>query len=218
MRKQIAVLFALLTLGGVLTLSLVACGGGGGSSSEATATPADLARTTCKPPANATPGASGNVPAGMAEYRSPERGYRIFYPSDWKAKPNTVAASNIAGDAFFSGDKTGKVTPNVSITCETVPIGTTSGDFIDAKRTVVQRLIGKMPAIEKTMTVNGKEAASVAYSVQAAQTPEPITVDKVDVYFADDMGGWTLTLTAPAGTIETYRSAFDAIVQSYSRP
>jgi hypothetical protein len=129
-----------------------------------------------------------------------------------------VSVANITGDAFFTGDTIGKINPNVSVTCETVPIGTTSGDFIDAKRSVIQRTIGKLPDIEKMLTVNADEAASVAYSLQAVQTPEPIVVDKVEVYFADDMGGWTIALTAPKGNIDTYRPAFDALVQSYRRP
>ena len=214
-RRQIAVLFALVTLGSAISLSLIACGGGDGTD---TPTPADLARTTCKPPANAAPATPADVPQGLAEYRSPERGYRVQYPSDWQVKPNAVAIGNMTGDAFFSGDTTGKINPNVSVTCETIPIGATSGDFIDAKRLVIQKLIGKIPDIEKTMTVNGEEAASVKYGLQAVQTPETVTMDKVEVYFADDMGGWTITLTAPSGTIDTYRPAFDSLVQSYSRP
>jgi hypothetical protein len=214
-RRQIAVLLALVTLGSLVSLSLIACGGGG---SDSNPTPADVARTTCKPPANAAPGTPVDVPQGLAEYRSPERGYRVQYPSDWQVKPNAVAVGNMTGDAFFSGDTTGKINPNVSVTCETVPIGTTSGDFIDAKRSVILKLIGKLPDIEKMMTVNGDEAASVKYDLQAVQTPETITMEKVEVYFADDMGGWTITLTAPRGTIDTYRPAFDSLVQSYSRP
>jgi hypothetical protein len=217
-RRHIAVLFALVTLGSLVSLSLIACGGGGSSSSDTTVTPTDEARTTCKPPANAAPGTSASIPQGFAEYRSPERGYRVQYPSNWQVKPNAVAVGNMTGDAFFSGDTTGKINPNIAVTCETVPIGTTSGDFIDAKRAVTQKLIGKLPDIEKTMTVNGDEAASVAYGQQAVQTPEPIMIDKVAVYFADDMGGWTITLTAPPETIDTYRPAFDSLVQSYSRP
>jgi hypothetical protein len=216
-RRQITVVFALLSLCGFLTLSLVACGGGGGNS-EATSAPTDEARTTCKPPADATPGTFASIPQGMAEYRSPERGYRVLYPADWRAKPNTVAVANIAGDVFFSSDTTGKVTPNISVTCETVPIGTNSGDFIDSKRAVIQKITGKIPDVEKTMTVNGNEAASVTYDMQTTQTPEPIAIEKVEIYFADDMGGWTLALTAPAGAIDSYRPAFDALVQSYNRP
>jgi hypothetical protein len=217
-RKHIAVLFALVSLGSLVSLSLIACGGGGSSSSDTTVTPTDEARTTCKPPADATPGTSASVPQGFAEYRSPERGYRVQYPSNWQVKPNAVAFANITGDAFFSGETAGNVNANVSITCETVPVGATSGDFIDAKRGVIQRTIGKLPDIVNMLTVNGSEAASVEYSVQSTQPNQTLTVDKIEVYFADDMGGWTVTLTAPYGTLETYRAAFDIFVRSYARP
>jgi hypothetical protein len=217
MRKRyIPVLFALLPLVSVLSLS--ACGGSSGGSSDTTPVPTDLARTTCKAPQAAAPTTPGSLPQGLAEYRSPERGYRVQYPESWSVEANAVGVANITGDAFFTGDTAGKINANVSVTCETVPIGTSSGDFIDAKRTVVQRTVGKLPDIDKMLTVNGSEAASVAYSLQVAQTPEPIAIDKVEVYFADDMGGWTIALTAPKGSIATYRPAFDALVQSYRRP
>jgi hypothetical protein len=216
-RRQIAIVLAVSSIVGILALSSVACGGGGGSS-DATGSPTHEARTTCKPPANATPGNYDSIPQGMTEYRSPERGYRVLYPADWRAKANTVAVANIAGDVFFSNDTVGTITPNISVTCETVPIGTTSGDFIDSKRTVTQRLTGSLPDIEMTLAVNGQNAASVMYSMRVNSTPEPVTIEKVDVYFADDLGGWTISLTAPADGVDTYRPSFDALVQSYARP
>jgi len=215
-RRRIAVLFALVTLGSFVSLSLTACGGD--SSGSTTPAPTDMTRTTCRPPQNAVPGTAIDVPQGLAEYRSPERGYRVAYPADWLVRPNIVGVSNIAGDAFFSNDSTGKVTPNIAVTCETVPIGTTSGDFVDAKRTVVQQTRGKLPEIEKLLTVNGSEAASIAYSTEAVQESVTITADKVEVYFADEMGGWTISLTVPTGGVAAYRPAFDSLVQSYSRP
>ena len=214
-RRQIAVLFALASIVSLIPLLLIACGDGGNDNPP---TSTDGPRTTCKPAETVVPSTPGALPQGLAEYQSPERGYRVEYPSDWGVKPNAVAVGNISGDAFFTGDATGKINPNVSVTCETVPIGTTSGDFIDAKRSVILNLIGKLPDIEKTLTVNGIEAASVKYDLQARQTPEPITMDKVEVYFADDMGGWTIAFTTPKGAIDTYRAAFDSLVQSYHRP
>lgn len=214
-RRQIAALFASAFLVALISLPLVACGGG--SKKEGTPeTPAttDEPRTTCKPaePVVLTP--PSDLPQGLIEYQSPDRGYRVRYPSDWQVKPNTIAVQNIAGDSFFSSAPAGDVKPNISISCETLPIGTTSQQYADAKRDVVLRLIGKLPDIEKTLTVDGKEAFSVKYAFEVNKTPQPVTVEKIEVYFADDLGGWTVGLTAPQGTIETYRSVFDAFVQS----
>jgi hypothetical protein len=218
MRKRYAPIVLTLVALAALT-SFVACrGGGGGSTSSDTPSATDTSRTTCKPSEPASPTTPSAVPQGLTEYRSPERGYRVQYPDTWAVKANAVSVANITGDAFFTGDTAGNINPNVSVTCETVPIGTSSGDFIDAKRTVVQKTIGRLPDIEGMLTVNGNEAASVAYSQQVAQTPEPIAMERVEVYFADDMGGWTIALTAPQGSIDTYRPAFDALVQSYRRP
>jgi len=213
-RRHIPVLFALISV--ISLTALAACDGD--SSGSTTPAPTDMTRTTCRPPENAVPGTAIDVPQGLAEYRSPERGYRVAYPSDWLVRANMVGVSNMAGDAFFSKDSTGKVTPNIAVTCETVPIGTTSGDFIDAKRAVIQETRGKLPDIEKMFTVNGSEAASVTYSSEAVQESVTITMDKVEVYFADEMGGWTISLTVPTGGVAAYRPAFDTLVESYRRP
>ncbi len=50
-----------------------------------------------------------------------------------------------------------------------------------------------------SLTVDGKDASLVRYRFTRERTPEPLTVDKVDIFFADDLGGWTLTLVAPEG-------------------
>ncbi len=218
MRKGYApVVLALAAL--AASFGFVACsGGGGGNSSSDTPSATDTSRTTCKPSEPASPTTPSAVPQGLTEYRSPERGYRVQYPDTWAVKANAIAVSNITGDAFFTGNTQGKINPNVAVTCETVPIGTTSGDFIDAKRTVIQKTTGKLPDVEKTLTVNGNDAASIVYSMNAVQTPETTSIQKVDVYFADDMGGWTISLTVPQGQLDTYRPYFDALVQSYRRP
>ena len=217
-RKHIAVLFALLSLSGFIALSLVACGGGGGDDEETTPTPADVARTTCKPAEPVVPRTPTDLPPEFAEYQSPERGYSVRYPGDWRAKPNVIALQNINGDAFFAPSSATKITPNFSVACEAVPIGTTSQEYADAKRSVVLRVVGKLPDVEKTLTVDGTEAFSVKYALESVQNNESLKLEKVEVFFADDLGGWVIALTAPEGTSETYRAAFDAFVQSYQRP
>jgi len=209
-RKQIAAILASAFLVALISLALVACKGG-----DKDSTPTDFPRTTCKPAQPVVPSTPSDVPAGLQEYQSPGRGYRIRFPSDWKVQPNAIAVQNIAGDAFFTTAPSGKVKPNLAVSCETIPIGSTSGDFIDAKRQVILRVLGDLPDIEKTLTVDGYEAASIRYQFQQQTTPEPIKIEKVEVFFANDMGGWTIGLTAPQGTIDTYRSIFDAFVESF---
>jgi hypothetical protein len=212
-KRQIAALFASAFLVALISLLLVACGGGG--KEEETPTPTDIPRTTCKPAEPVVLSTPTDLPQGLIEYQSPDRGYRVRYPSDWTVQPNTIAVQNITGDSFFSAAPAGDVKPNISISCETLPIGTTSQQYADAKRDVVLRLLGKLPDIEKTLTVEGKEAFSVKYAMEVGKTPEPVTVEKIEVFFTDDLGGWTIALTAPEGTIETYRTVFDAFVQSF---
>jgi len=216
-RKQIAALFASAFLVALISLPLVACDGDGGNGGggEETPAPTDVPRTTCKPAEPVVLSTPTDLPQGLVEYQSPDRGYRVRYPSDWQVKPNTIAVQNVAGDAFFTTAPAGEIKPNMSVACETLPIGTTSQQYADAKREVVLRLIGKRPDIEKTLTVDGKEAFSVKYAVEVGKTPEPVTVEKIEVFFTDDLGGWTVGLTAPQGTIETYRTVFDAFVQSF---
>jgi len=218
-KKQIAAILASAFLVALISLPLVACdgdGGGNGGGGE-TPTPAltDVPRTTCKPAEPVVLSTPTDLPQELIEYQSPERGYRVRFPSDWQVKPNTIAVENVAGDAFFTTAPAGQIKPNMSVACETLPIGTTSQQYADAKREVVLRLIGKRPDIEKTLTVDGKEAFSVKYAVEVGKTPEPVTVEKIEVFFTDDLGGWTVGLTAPQGTIETYRTVFDAFVQSF---
>jgi hypothetical protein len=217
-KRQIAALFASAFLVALISLPLVACdgdGGGNGGGGEETPALTDVPRTTCKPAEPVVLSTPTDLPQELIEYQSPDRGYRVRYPSDWKVQPNTIAVQNIAGDSFFTTAPAGEIKPNISISCETLPIGTTSQQYADAKRDVVLRLIGKLPDIEKTLTVDGKEAFSVKYAMKVGKTPEPVTVEKIEVFFTDDLGGWTIGLTAPQGTIETYRTVFDAFVQSF---
>jgi len=214
-KKQIAAILASAFLVALISLALVACDGGDKGGGGETPAPTDLPRTTCKPAQPVVLSTPTDLPAGMAEYQSPVRGYRVRLPSDWKVQPNAIAVQNIAGDAFFTTAPSGKVKPNLAVSCETIPIGSTSGDFIDAKRQVILSMLGKLPDIEKTLTVDGNEAASIKYQFQQQTTPDPIKIEKVEVFFANDLGGWTIGLTVPQGTIDTYRSIFDAFVESF---
>jgi hypothetical protein len=223
-RKQIAALFASAFLVALISLLPVACGSGGGNGGgnggggEETPALTDVPRTTCKPVEPVVLSTPTDLPPGVAEYQSPERGYRVRYPSDWEVQPNQIAAHNIAGDVFFSPTAIGEIKPNISVSCETIPVGTTSQQFLDTKLAVMGTLYGVSPSVEATLTVDGKDASLVRYRFTRERTPEPLTVDKVDVLFADDLGGWTLTLVAPEGATDTYAPALDAFVKSFQGP
>jgi hypothetical protein len=209
-KKHIPALFASLFILALVSLLPVACGG-----DDESPTPTNVPRTTCKPAEAVVAATPTDLPAGMAEYQSPERGYSVRYPNDWTAQPNTIAVQNMAGDAFFTTGATTQVKPNLSVACETIPIGTTSQQFVDAKLGVLQQVLGQQPQVEKTLTVDGREASQVKYGIEKVQTPEPLKVQKIEVFFADDLGGWTIALTVPQGAIDTYRAVFDAFVQSF---
>jgi hypothetical protein len=214
--KKTAAIFASAFLVAIIALPLVACGGGGGG--EETPTPTNIPRTNCKPAGPVVPITPTDLPPGISEYQSPERGYRVRYPSDWAVQPNQIGVGNLAGDVFFAPAAVGDVKPNLSVACETLPIGTTTDQFVQSKLDVIQKLYGESPSVEETLTVNGNDASLIRYKVTGQQTPEPLTVDKIDVLFADDLGGWTLTLVAPEGAADTYKSTLDAFVESFQRP
>jgi hypothetical protein len=210
--RKIAAVLGSAFLVAVIALPLVACGGGG--SPEPTSVP----YTKCKPAEPVVPSTPTDLPPGVSEYQSPERGYSVRYPSDWTVEANRISLATMAGDVFFSASAEGEVKPNLSVSCEMLRVGTTSEQFLDTKLGVIEALRGQRPSVEETVTVDGKEASLVRYKVTTAQTPEPLTVDKIDIFFADDLGGWTLTLVAPEGMIDTYRPVLDAFVASFHGP
>jgi hypothetical protein len=186
---------------------MVACNGGGGSSSS------DM--TTCQPAQPVVFPTPENLPSDLAEYQSPERGYIVRYPIDWQAKANQASYQNISGDTFFSPAPIGDVRPNVTITCETIPVGTDSRAYVDAKRAVLEQLIGSSPNTAAQFQVDGKDAYGWEYKLTAQTTPEPQVLDKVEVLFADDRGGWSITLLVPDGQVSNYQAIYDAMVASF---
>jgi hypothetical protein len=197
----------------VLAASLLfaACGGNDGDDGDGQT----VERTTCQPAEPVTPHTPADLPQGVAEYQSPERGYLVRYPDDWAVEPNGVAVQNIAGDVFYALTGEDEVKPNISVSCETIPVGTTSQAFFDSKAGVVERIVGIRPEVKRTLTVDGKEGFLVEYPVRKERTPEPLQIDKVEVYFADDLGGWTIALVVPEGMVEQYRAIFDDFVSNF---
>jgi hypothetical protein len=153
----------------------------------------------------------------VAQYQSPERAYLVQYPEDWEVEPNGVSLQNIAGDIFYALAEENEVKPNISVSCETVPVGTTSQEFFDSKVGVIERIVGVRPELERELTVGGREGFLVEYPVVKEQTPEPVKVDKIEVFFADDLGGWTVALVVPEGMVEEYRAVFEEFVDSLDR-
>ena len=171
--------------------------------------------TTCKP-AQPVVFPTRGEPAGRSkEYQSPERGYTVRYPADWQASPNQVSYENIAGDTFFSPVPIGDVRPNVTVTCETIPVGTDSRAFVDAKRAVLNQLLGTSPSGAATFQIDGKDAFAWNYQMTTQGTPQPETLDKVEALFADDRGGWVIGLLVPEGQIGAYEAAFEAFLASF---
>jgi hypothetical protein len=182
-----------------------ACGGG----EDGDGTP----RTTCRPAQAVVFGTPADLPEGLAEYQSSERGYLVRYPSDWGVEE--VGTQNITGEAFISPEPGEQLKPNLSATCETVPIGTTSKEFLDSKLEVIEMLRGERPQITAELEVDGREAFAIEYIIVREGTPEPLRAEKIEVFFADELGGWTLALAAPEGMLETYRPIFDDFVASF---
>ncbi len=198
---------------GAVALLGVACGGGSsnsvGDESEGTSTPL----TTCKPASPPVFPAPINVPAGQQEYQSADLGYSILYPIDWKASPNLANYQNVFGDTFFSPDSSGDVTPNITVTCETIPVGGDTNAYVDYRRAVLQQLLEASPDSAADVTVDGKDAIFWHYKIASNKTSS--VADKIEVLFADDRGGWMISLVAPEGHLGDYKPVLDSVMASF---
>jgi len=202
-----------LLLGAVLSavaLLGIACGGGssGGGSTEGTATPL----TTCKP-ASAPVFGTPIVGAGEQIYESTDLGYSVVYPDTWKAAPQLANYQNIFGDTFFSPDTSGDVQPNITITCETIPVGGDTSAYVDYRRAVLQQLLEASPDSAASVTVDGKDAIFWHYKIGSNKTSS--VIDKIEVLFADGRGGWMISLIAPEGHLSDYKPVLDAALASF---
>jgi hypothetical protein len=208
-RKTIVLAAALLAAGAALLMA--ACNGGGNGSP----TPTGVPRTTCKPATPPVFPAPENLPADLQEFQSPDRGYTIRYPADWEAMANKASVQNISGDVFFAPTSGGEVRPNMSVTCETIPIGTDTSTFAEAKREVLQSVLGASPIEAASLDIDGKHALAWHYKVVSEKTPEPTVVEKVEILFADDRGGWIISLVVPEAQVNAYEAMFDAFAASF---
>jgi len=205
-RAKIAVVVGAL-VAGVAVFLVVGCGG--------SSTTNDVSVTTCAPAQPVVFPTPENLPVDLKEYQSPERGYTVRYPADWQVKPNMASYQNIFGDTFFSPAPIGDVRPNVTVTCEMIPVGSTSTGFVDLRRAVLQQMLNASPSEAASLQVDGKDAFAWHYQVVTPSTPEPLVVERTEVLFADDRGGWTISLVVPEGQISAYEVAYDALVASF---
>lgn len=222
MRKTALIFLGLITLGALL---YTACGGDGdngdngdnGDETPTTIASTHVPRTTCKAETPVTPVPSEDLPPDAEEFTSSERAYTVRFPIDWEVQENRVAVQNISGDVFLSPAMEGPVKPNIAVTCETLPLGTDSQAYVEAKLALLEQLYGQRPEILQEMTISGRPALMVHEVVVVEQTPEPFRLDKLEVFFADDLGGWSIAVSSPEGTLDKYRAAFDMLVASFKR-
>ena len=193
---------------GAAALLGVACGGGGGDSSQATLVPL----TTChpsSPPVFGTP----IVATGKQMWESADLGYSLVYPDDWHAAPGQANYQNFFGDAFFGPSVSGDVQPNITVTCETIPVGGDTSAYVDYRRAVLQQLLEASPDSAASVTVDGKDAIFWHYKIGSNKTSS--VIDKIEVLFADGRGGWMISLIAPEGHLSDYKPVLDAALASF---
>lgn len=195
---------------GAAALLAIACGSGGNSPQNT-----DVPLTTCKPASPPVFAPPIGVPADQQVYQSKDLGYSILYPADWKAIPNQANYQNISGDSFFSPGLLGEVHPNITITCETLPVGSDTNAYADFRRAGLTQLLGSSPSSAAGVKVDGKDAFFWHYKITSTKTPQPAVVDKIEVLFADDRGGWLISLVAPEGHLGDYQPVFDSVLASF---
>jgi hypothetical protein len=82
---------------------------------------------------------------------------------------------------------------------------------VEAKLDLLEIAYGERPEIVQEMTVGGRQAFMVHEIILVEQTPEPFQLDKLEVLFADDLGGWSIAVSSPEGTQDKYRAAVDML-------
>jgi hypothetical protein len=211
---------ALLFSGIVIAVAAIfplACGGSGSGDSGSTDSSqnTDVPLTTCKPASPPVFSTPASVPAGNEVYQSTSLGYSVQYPADWRPEPDKASYQNIYGDAFFSPGLLGEVLPNITVTCETIGIGTDTATYADDRRALLQKMLGASPDRAAAVEVDGKSAFFWHYKLSSTKTPQPDIIDKIEVVFADDRGGWVISLVAPEGNLGDYQPVFDAFLASF---
>jgi hypothetical protein len=200
-----------------------ACGSGGEGNNGGEATPTfDLPGQTPTPlPPIPTP----KVIDGRVN--SHGVGYEATIPQGWSLRANILQASDYRGDAYFKEvDSTDPAAPppNISVGCR--PILASPGSIDEVTETQVSALEGlRRENIETSIhdRVAGHEARQIDYVFRlsnVAVTPTPgqpdIVLDKRDVMFVSEACVWTISLSAPSGTIEQETPVLEAFLESFT--
>jgi len=208
MTKKILTFALLATLLAAAIPALLAC-------KDKKEAPQNVDLTTCAPAESPVFEDPADLPSNLKEYHSKDRGYLVRYPADWEVSEGLVAFQGIVGDAFFSPRTDSTIRPNFSVTCEMMPVGIDTEVFFQEKRSVIERRAGAPISAAIELNVDGKKAYLVEYSLQEQATPQPVTLKKVDVLWADERGGWIMSLLVPPEQIDAHRPLFEEFITSF---
>jgi hypothetical protein len=192
---------AVLALGGLAVMTVVACNGGGSKSS----TPSSASTPAAEQTAHPQPTIDGNT------FTFPARGYAAVIPDGWHANPNSLLAGAQTVDTFFAADTVDGVQSNISVTCEENPDNVQTAQFLQNRLATLGRLAAKNLQDLGTTTVAGVPAEKFTYTLERGTT----TIQKVDVNFATSKCGWTLAVASAPSTDAQNRTAFDSFLQSF---
>ena len=213
MKAKLRILSAGVRLAALMagaTVLLAACGGDNEAppspSPAATTAPAATPEGTplSRLPGLPTPATTPVISGSLFEY--PERGYSVRFPEGWTPEPNLLAQPEIATDVFF-GPQEGEVRPNISVTCQPLPEGTTTEKYFEDKMALVDGQAGSKVEAQPA-EVSGVEARRAVYSLSAQGSP---TIEKVEVFFLNDRCGWSIALVTPLDR----RAAFEAVLDQF---
>src|SRR4030042_6814242 len=88
-----------------------------------------------RPAAEELPQQAEDLLSSINEYHSAVKGYSIRFPGDWSENPSRIELGDASTDVFYAlhGDEQAGVAPNLRITSESVPPGTTGQDPLRAR-------------------------------------------------------------------------------------
>jgi hypothetical protein len=159
-------------------------------------------------------------------------GYEAIIPPGWRLRPNILTSPDYRGDAYFKPDTAtpdpDRQAPNIAVGCG--PILASPGtldEVVDAQAEALEGLKREDIRARPRMPIDGREARQIEYVFRLsslAATPVPptpaadqphIVLDKRDVVFLSDGCIWTVSLSAPQGTIDAESPVFEQFLSSF---